>query len=324
MQGFLSRLLGIAIGVSVGVGMLWLAFRGTDMPSVQAALLGGDWMWPAVGVLAGTILFVACKVARWRLLLGGAPRSTTFDLLCPTTAGLALNALVPHAGEVVRAMSLNRRGAYAASTVLASIVAERVFDLFAVLLLAALALAYVPVPGAIADAVRWVASLAGIGAGVIVTVLVWPNPFRELARRLARRLPARGASLLLREIDAAIDGLMPIRQPSTAAKVLLWSIVQWLAIALCAASSARVVGDPVGFGGALLVVVGIVVAFLLPNAPGYAGSVQLAFVMALSASGVTPAHAIAASIVYQCLMIAPVVALGLAWLRRSLTPVPAP
>ena len=55
----------------------------------------------------------------------------------------------------------------------------------------------------------------------------------------------------------------------------------------------RDVGVPV----ALLVVVGIVVAFLLPNAPGYAGSVQLAFVMSLGASGVT---AVSGSTVANC------------------------
>jgi uncharacterized membrane protein YbhN (UPF0104 family) len=62
------------------------------------------------------------------------------------------------------------------------------------------------------------------------------------------------------------------------------------------------------------------VAFLLPNAPGYAGSAQLAFLLALGASGVTPAHALAASVVYQLLMILPVVLIGLYWLRSSLSP----
>jgi uncharacterized protein (TIRG00374 family) len=316
--------MGLALGAGVGVLLLWLSFRSTDWASVQTALTDGDWTWPAAGVLTGTALFVAAKVARWRCLLGGVPALSTVDLLFPTTAGLALNALIPHSGELVRGLSLNRRHGWVTSAVLASIVAERVFDLFAVLLLAGVALFTVAVPDSLVLAVRWVAGLALLGAGVIVAVLAWPNPFRRLARWLAQGLPTSAAEWALREVDAAIDGFTPVRHAATALRVLGWSLLQWLAIAGCAAACARVVGDPIGLGPSLLVVVGIVVAFLLPNAPGYAGSVQLAFVVSLGAVGVTPAHALAASVVYQCLMIAPVVILGLTWLRRSLAPTSAP
>ena len=312
--------MGLTLGVAVGVGMLWLSFRSTDWSSVATALSTGDWTWPAAGVLSGTALFVACKVARWRCLLGGAPALSTSELLFPTTAGLALNALIPHSGELVRGLSLNRRHGWVTSAVLASIVAERVFDLFAVLLLAGVALSTVAVPDTLVSAVRWVGGLAMLGSVTIVAVLVWPDPFRRLARGLSQVLPTALATMVVREVDAAIDGFAPVRRAATALQVLAWSLLQWLAIAGCAAACARVVGDPVGLGPSLLVVVGIVVAFLLPNAPGYAGSVQLAFVVSLGAAGITPAHALAASVVYQCLMIAPVVILGLAWLRRSLTP----
>jgi glycosyltransferase 2 family protein len=324
VRGFLSRLLGLTLGVAVGVGMLWLSFRSTDWASVATALNEGDWTWPAVSVLAGTGLFVACKVARWRCLLGGAPALATSELLFPTTVGLALNALIPHSGELVRGLSLNRRHGWVTSAVLASIVAERVFDLFAVLLLAGVALYTVAVPASLVSAVRWVGGLAMLGSLMIVAVLVWPGPFRRLARGVSQLLPAAVAALVIRELDAAIDGFAPVRHVTTALQVLAWSLLQWLAIAGCAAACARVVGDPVSLGSSLLVVVGIVVAFLLPNAPGYAGSVQLAFVVSLGAAGVTPAHALAASVVYQCLMIAPVVILGLAWLRHSLTPTSVP
>ena len=321
MKTFLSRVLAMAIGLLVGVGLLALAFRGTDVGSVHTALADGDWTLPGLGVLMGTAIFVAAKTARWRCLLGGAAGTSTADLVRATTAGLALNALLPHTGEVVRAVSLHRRRGWVTSAVLASIVAERVFDLFAVLLLAAVALACVPVPAAVAGAVRTLGVVAAVGAVLIVAVLAWPAPFRQLARGLARPLPVRWVDPLLREVDAAINGLEPVRSGSTAARVLAWSLLQWLAIAGCVACSALVVGDAIGLGGSLLVVVGIVVAFLLPNAPGYAGSVQLAFVVSLAASGVPPAHAIAASVVYQLLMIFPVVVLGLAWLRGSLAPV---
>ena len=68
----------------------------------------------------------------------------------------------------------------------------------------------------------------------------------------------------------------------------------------------------------VLVVVGIVMAFLLPNAPGYAGSVQVAFRVMLEPQGVPADAALAASFVYQLLMILPLIVVGLAWMRASL------
>jgi uncharacterized protein (TIRG00374 family) len=320
MKAALSRLLGLLVGIAIGGVLLTLAFRSTDWASVSAALRAGNWGWPALGVLCGTTLFVVAKAVRWRWLLGADQALTIVELVRPVAAGLALNALIPHAGEFVRAFALNRRRGLVASAVLSSIVAERVFDLFAVLLLAACALTLVSVPDAVAAAVRSLGVVAIIGSAGIVAVLAWPKPFYRLAEVMVRPLPDRLAQALLREVNAAIAGFRPVRSLRTSAFVLIWSLVQWLAIALCAGCSAWVVGDAVGVGGALLVVVGIVVAFLLPNAPGYAGSAQLAFLLALGASGVTPAHALAASVVYQLLMILPVVLIGLYWLRSSLSP----
>lgn len=318
MRAGLSRLLALVLGLTVGGALLAWSFRGTDVAAVLGLLRGGRWGLPAVSVLAGTAVFVWAKAVRWRWLLGTTAAPTARALVRPVTAGLALNALLPHAGEFVRAFSLQRQQGFVASAVLASIVAERVFDLFAVLLLAAWALAWVPVPAAVASAVHTLGAVAVTGSVGIVAVLVWPAPFQALAQWIAAVMPERLAEVFLREVAAALAGFAPVRSFRTAVRVLGWSLVQWLAIAVCAAGSALVVGDVIGLGAALLVVVGIVVAFLLPNAPGYAGSAQLAFLVSLGATGVAPAHALAASVVYQSLMILPVVVVGLAGLRGAL------
>ena len=313
-----SRLAGLMAGVLVGALFLVLAFHGTPPRSVGRILAGGDWGWPALQVLAGTAVFVYAKSARWRLLLGGRGAPSTLTLLRPVTAGLALNALVPHAGEFVRAFALQRRHGYAASAVLSSIVAERVFDLFGVLILAAGALALVPVSPSLYASVRVLALFAAALALCVLAAVAVPHLVRRMAVMLLRPLPARLHDMLLTHVDAALTGLAPVRSPATSLAVLAWSLLQWLAVAVCAAGAAAVAGHAIGAGPALLVVVGIVVAFLLPNAPGYAGSVQVAFRLALEPAGVPADAALAASFVYQLLMVLPLIVFGLAWLRASL------
>jgi uncharacterized membrane protein YbhN (UPF0104 family) len=320
-----SRLLGVVVGLVVGAAFLVLSFHGTPVRAVVDLLAAGHWGEPAVAVLAATVAYVWAKAARWRLLLG-VQAPPTIALLRPVTAGLALNALVPHAGEFVRAFSLQRRHGFAASAVLSSIVAERVFDLFGVLVLAAGALAYVPVAPELLAAMRLLALVAITLAVAVVAAVAAPAPMRRFAARLLAPLPARARARVLAEVDAALAGLAPVRSPRTSLAVFGWSLLQWLAIAACTAGSAAVAGAPIDAAPAILVVVGIVVAFLLPNAPGYAGAVQMAFRVTLVPLGVAPEAALAASFVYQLLMVLPVVVVGLAMLRTTLaagaTPAP--
>lgn len=313
------------MGLAIGAVFLALSFRGTPLRSVLDLLAAGHWGEPALAVLTATAAYVWAKAARWRLLLGAASPPTP-ALLRPVTAGLALNALVPHSGEFVRAFSLQRRHGHAAASVLSSIVAERVFDLFGVLVLAALALLFVPVAPELLAAMRLLALVAFALAVAVVMALAAPRAMRNLAARLVAPLPGRLGQRLLVEVDAALAGLAPVRSMRTSLAVFAWSLVQWLAIAGCTAGSAAVAGAPIGAPPAILVVVGIVVAFLLPNAPGYAGAVQLAFRVTLVPLGVAPEAALAASFVYQLLMVLPVVVVGLALLRGSLKPeaTPAP
>ena len=324
MRTVWSRALAAVFGLLVGGAFLLFAFRGTEPAAVWAVLAAGRWDWPAAVVLAGTVAFVLAKSARWRLLLGAASAPSVAALARPVTAGLALNALLPHAGEFVRAFSLQRQHGLAASAVLSSIVAERVFDLFAVLILAAFALAVLPVPAEVWGAVRLLALVAAGLAAVVLAAVAWPARVRAIAGSVLGPLPAALRTLVLAQVDAALAGLAPVRSPATSVTVLAWSVLQWLAVAACVAGSAAVVGLQIGLPAAAFVVVGIVVAFLLPNAPGYAGSVQVAFLVTLRPQGVPQDAALAASFVYQLLMVLPLVVVGLAWLRASLRRASAP
>jgi uncharacterized protein (TIRG00374 family) len=313
-----SRLAAALLGLAVGGALLAVAFHGTAPEAVWRALRGGHWGLPVVVVLVGTASFVYAKAARWRLLLGSAAELPVGRLARPVLAGLALNALVPHSGEFVRAASLSRQGGRAASGVLSSIVAERVFDLFGVLILGALALLSVPVSAAVDAAVRLLGVVAGALAAGVVLALAAPQGVEALVRFVTRVLPARAQHWALQRLQEALVGLAPVRSIATSLRVLAWSLAQWLAVALCVGGCARVVGFDPGLPAICLVVVGIVVAFLLPNAPGYAGSVQVAFLATLKPLGVTEEAALAASFVYQLLMVGPLIVVGLACLRSSL------
>jgi len=315
---FGSRLLAAIGGLAVGALFLALAFRTTPPREVERVLAGGDWGWPALEVLAATAGFVLAKAWRWRLLLGPAPRLPLRALLPPVLAGLALNALLPHSGEFVRAFGLKRSAGRAPGAVLSSIVAERVFDLFGVLLIGGAALGSVDAPPALGAALRLVAALALIAAVAIGLALRYPALPRALGAALARPLPAGAGAWLTGQVASALEGFAPVRSAHTSLRVLGWSVLQWLAVAVMVHGCGAIAGAALGAAACCLVVVGIVVAFLLPNAPGYAGSIQVAFLVVLAPLGVAEARTLAASVAYQLLVVLPLIAGGLACLRATL------
>ena len=317
-----SRLLGIAAGVAAGVIVgavfLWFALRGHSIVALIGMLRRGDWTWPALQGMGGTVFFLLAKTIRWLRLLGAGTDLRFGLLLRAVVVGLGLNALIPHSGEFVRAAAMDRQVGRAATGVLASIFAERLFDICSVLLLVALALIRLPVPpslGAFTGLLVIVAVGLVLALGVVV---IWPRAAQSLVNTVADRLPATAGCWLRSRVAEAIDGLMPIRSLRTCLQVFGWSLLQWLAVAFCVRGCGAVVGVDVGMPGSILVVLGIVVAFLLPNAPGYTGSVQLAFLATLVPLGASHDRALAASIVYQLLMILPVIVVGLACLPSTL------
>jgi uncharacterized membrane protein YbhN (UPF0104 family) len=313
-----TRLAAALIGLAVGAAFLAYAFRGTAPAAVWAVLRAGHWGLPAVAALLATGLFVYAKAARWRVLLGSAPSLPLSPLTKSVLAGAALNACVPHAGEFVRAFSVQRGFGKAASAVLSSIVAERVFDLLGVLILGSIALPYVRVSDELAAVLHLLGVVTAVLAGAVLAALAMPAPVRRVAAVAVWPLPAPAQAWVLRRVEEALAGLAPVRSPTTSLRVLAWSLAQWLAIGVCVYSCAAVAGFDPGVPGAILVVVGMVVAFLLPNAPGYAGSMQVAFLVALRPLGVAEEAALAASFAYQLLNVLPIVVLGLAYLRPSL------
>lgn len=318
MNKFLKQFFAVLIGLVVGSVFLAVAFRGTPPESVLRLLRAGRWDWPAVVGLLGVASFVFAKTVRWRLLLGDSGHFSLPRLVRPVLSGIALNALVPHSGEFVRAVSLQRSDGLPLSGVLSSIVAERVFDLFGVLILGALALGFVTVSAQVATAVRLLGLVSMVLAIGIIIALALPHWIERFVGALTRWLPQGARDWIQHQLQAALDGLEPVRSLRTAARVLLWSLLLWVAVAVCVFCCGLVVGFVPTWPATCLVVVGIVVAFLLPNAPGYAGAVQVAFLVTLRPQGVSEQQALAASVVYQLLMILPLTAIGLACLRSTL------
>jgi uncharacterized membrane protein YbhN (UPF0104 family) len=196
--------------------------------------------------------------------------------------------------------------------VLAGIAVERLFDFLVVLLFGLVAGGLTEVPAALRAPLEFVALFsAALGVGVALALFA-PTRLGRLAGWLTRHLPARAGRWLDAQVGHALSGLAPLREAHRLPVALGWSVVQWSAIVWCVVFCARVPGVALTAPMAALVLIGIVVVFTLPNAPGYLGSTQVAFLAVLVPLGIGREAAVAASFVYTFAVIGPLMLAGVA------------
>jgi uncharacterized protein (TIRG00374 family) len=198
MKGLIGRvILGVAAGVAVYVGFTIWANAG----KVAAALASFSWAMAGVALLlaAGNYLV---RFGRWHyylrvLGLKVAPR----DSLLVFLAGFSLTVTPGKLGEAVKAFLLRASHGYPVTRTAPIVVAERVTDLLALLLLALVGVFHFDV-----DRRFLVAGAVLVLGGVLVVSI---DPLAELALDLAARLPGlRRVAPKLREMHGATAALL--------------------------------------------------------------------------------------------------------------------
>lgn len=307
----------LLLGALIGVLFLLLAVRQLDWAHFLTHIRRVHPGQIALGLVC-LFSYYGVKAERWKHLIAPFARARGSDLEPAVIAGLAGNYVFPHVGEVARALLASRQLGAPPSALLGSIAIERFFDFLA--LLAIVAAVLVPL-GGIDDDIRaasYVAATFGaiLFAGVALFV-IRTEACIGIARRTLAVASPRLANLAAYHLRHARTGLSAIGSPWLLAKIFGWSVLQWVAVLGCVVFSLRAVDVPVTVAGAVSVLLLNVIGLTLPAAPGHVGTVQLAFVVGLTPFGVVNDEALAASVVYNALMVVPTVILGFPGLRRA-------
>lgn len=277
-------------GILIGAILLWLAVRNFDMAQFNRTLenLNGWWICLACAVYWGGM---GLRTSRWHGFLGDLTRVSWGSTAETLVVGYGANNLLPaRLGELVRADYGKSRLGLHRSQLLGTIVIERLLDLTSVLvcLFAGLALG---VPGRHAG---FDAAVEGISRnGLALVVVIWL--VLTLVRRHRPVEGAGGAARVLRELLAGIAsfnfrtgarGLTLSALIWCAESITLWSVFQALQVSLTTSQT--------------LILLGVSsLSTLVPTAPGYIGSFQLVFVLAMSAFGIPETIGLVASMSIQ-------------------------
>lgn len=297
----------ILIGLLISSFFLYVSLKGTNYREIGSALAEASYIW-ALPMLAAYCLYYWIKAIRWRMLLQPMVATTAREIFSPMMIGFTFNNILPaHLGEFVRMYLGARQLEISKTRVLATIVLERVFDMLAVIFFFALALI-------VAENVdeRLVRSGWGIaGAGMFFLVgtavyIVWTDAFLGFLRGVTGFVPAlaklpglgfleRGREGVFRQLEIGVEGLHALKRPGLCVGIVSTSILQWGFMGVAAYCAMLAVGVDVQLSGAFVVLAATTFFVTLPAAPGFLGSIQVAFGLALEPYGVSSGDAFAAS-----------------------------
>jgi len=303
------------VGIALSAIFLWLALRQVDVTSLRASLAATRW-WVALPFLASLFAFYWIKTLRWSALLSAVVPAAPGSLFRVVMIGYAAGAVLPmQLGEVVRAWLGARRLGIRIAASFMSIALERVLDLASILLLAAAAM--LAMGDVSVELRRFALPLAGFALAALALLLLFvfrTDGFLRVVQTFAGLLPERIADRLQEQFRSGISGLGALRDPRLLSSALFTSLLQWLFMFACVWLSLFALGATTEPGAAVLALVLTVIGTSLPNSPGYVGSIQLAFTLALAPFGTGPTQAVAASLFFHVLAYLSVVIAGLALL----------
>ena len=304
---------GLLVLALLASAILAIWWRGPDWATVYHAFDSVAWRWVIVGIFLN-LLSVLARSLSWRLTINQAlpaPHPTFGQVFSGFGVGLLGNAVLPaRAGELARVAVLRRHlpehGKGTSATLLGTVFAHRLFDLFPVALLVTWVLLTAKIP-------HWaITSLVIFGLVGFALLTVGLLSARTGGGRVHDGMGSLRAHVLL-----ARQGLAVLRRPLPALGAALFQLAGWIMqlLAVWAVMEAFNLDLPLPAAGLVLVLMNVAIIF--PLWPGNVGLLQAAVALPLVQYGVPYGTGFAYGLVLQAVEMSVGVGVGLIFLARE-------
>ncbi|MFI5370938.1 MAG: lysylphosphatidylglycerol synthase transmembrane domain-containing protein [Candidatus Eisenbacteria bacterium] len=319
----MNRFLKLAIALAISAVCVWVSMKDVQLDEVLKALRHANYAG-FVAVMLLTILGFWVRAVRWRSLIAAPRRISNDSLFSATMIGFMANNVLPfRLGEFVRPWALSRREGLSKTTLFATIVVERVVDMLTLLAILGISLIVHPFSTA-TEGGRMVRAGAGlmlvlcVGLTAFVVVLESrPALTASVIGWLTGPLPValRGRAQTI--VTHFLQGLGLFRDVPRLTVVFALSFSMFAVYALALAVSMASLRIAVPWYGGLVMLVIVSIGIMVPAAPGYIGTLNLACIAGLALFGVGKGLAVPFSWFYFASQWLPITTVGLFYLNRE-------
>jgi len=312
-----GKALRMVVGIGLGGLLAYLSFRKVALGDILQAASGIRWSWMLV-VLVLTFIVLILRSIRWGVLLAPAKRLPVRVLFPSLMIGYMTNNVLPlRAGEIIRAYHLGAKGDLPKSTVLASILVERILDVWTVFILLLVGTSFVAVS---AEARQLLRTGAVLSAALLIVLFVLGRRKEllvGLATRALKRVVPRFAAKGERVFRAFADGADLLGSARRLLAVMSISLAIWILGSLMVYLTSLAIPIALPFWGAPIVLAVIALGITVPTSPGDIGTYQFFSLLGLSIFGIPRAAALTFSIILQGSQYIPTTLVGLLFVLRE-------
>lgn len=331
-------LIPLATGCLISALTLYLAFRNVPTDDLLAYMgtINYWWIFPTTAII---VLTFVLRAYRWIIILKDICDVSFWQAFHPTMIGFMMNCVLPgRVGELARPALLKKNRGIPMTTGLATVAAERIFDLFVMITLFALLFSTITgrpdlegdyfglrldshvIQSAALGMIRL--SIVILVCIVVLTITRTRNFIKSIitmfGRYLNRIIPRletpvqKGINLVLKIIDNVAIGLSLVRNPTQLLMCMGMTLLIWALTALSYLIFA--LGCP-GITLSLMefttVMVIVCFAIALPSVPGFWGLWEAGGVFALALFGIAEKDALGFTLVNHATQVFPIIGIGL-------------
>jgi len=312
------------LGIAVSLFFMVLLLNKIDFGSLGTALRSADYRYVFLAVCA-TFFSYFLRALRWRYLLISEKSIPLSSLYPATIIGYMANNLLPaRLGEFVRAYTLAQREQLGTPAVFASLVIDRLFDGFTVLLLLLITLFTLRLPSGMEDAAL---ALRGGGAimfllycGVILFLyLLKRQTVRTLAAvgHVLKPFPKRISDNLIPLLGSFIGGIRLSPRGRHVAAVVATSAGVWLFCLLSVDMTLRSFNIHLPVAASMFILIMLVFAVMVPASPGFIGTYHYACYKGLSVFGIPETTSVSVALIMHGTGFFPVIIAGFYYLWKN-------
>ena len=233
----------IAVSVVLMIALLAFFLWNVDFDEMMSGLTQANPWYIALAALLALVSYWA-RVIRWMLILRPVAKVRHSSALLATAVGYAAITLLPaRMGDIIRPVILAKRDRFPVSAGLASILTERIFDLWTVVLFFLVFLIWPPTMvdlDAGAEANLHLLRVSGYAVGVILAVgtlmllglFRYQDRFVEVLSKPIERFTPSWREPFTNFLNHFLDGLRVLQRPrdlliTMTASFVLWYIIFW-------------------------------------------------------------------------------------------------
>lgn len=300
------------IGITLSLLFLWLAFRKVNFDEVGYALRNANYLYFALAFFLSGAGFLI-RAYRWKIMLSPIKDIRFGKVFRAITIGFMANAILPmRLGEVIRALTLGYDEKISRSAALATIVVERMFDIFVLLFLFAIFLVLIPFPPEIRKVSLVVFAIGILAISVILFLITKP----KLISKLFNFLPERIGQKFQKTFLYFIEGLKIVKEKKLNFLVIILSFCLWGYIAIINFTVFQVLKIELPLYAAFIVMITVCLGISIPSAPGFVGTFHYFAILGLSIFNISKDTGLSFGILSNLIGFIPVVLIGFVCLQR--------